>query len=96
MMRIQKNKSDSAAEKGGIKSGNIITKFDGVSVKSMSELKNRLTYYKAGETVSVTLMVQENNEYTEKEISVTLGKKPESVKEQDKMQSNPNINIFGE
>lgn len=79
---------DSGAEKGGLKSGNIITKLDGVSVKSMSELKNRLTYYEVGETVKLTIMVQENNEYTEKEISVTLGEKPESLKEQDKKQSN--------
>lgn len=79
---------DSGAEKGGLKSGNIITKLDGVSVKSMSELKNRLTYYEAGETVKLTIMVQENNEYKEKELSVTLGEKPQSVKEQDKKQSN--------
>ena len=33
---VEKN---SGAEKGGLKSGNIITKLDGVTVKLMSELK---------------------------------------------------------
>ena len=39
----------SAAEKAGLKEGMIITKFDGTSVKSMSDLKAQLAYYAAGE-----------------------------------------------
>ena len=52
---------DSPAEKAGLAKGSIITKFDGQTVKSMSELKSLLTYYKAGETVNVIAMTQSNN-----------------------------------
>ena len=45
----------SAAEKAGLKEGMIITKFDGTSVKSMSDLKAQLAYYAAGETVNLTV-----------------------------------------
>ena len=64
---------DSPAEKAGLPKGSIITKFDGQTVKSMSELKTLLTYYKAGETVNITAMVQSNDGYTEQTYSLTLG-----------------------
>lgn len=64
----------SAAADAGIAKGYIITKFDGKSVRSSSDLQTLLTYYKAGETVTVTVMVPDNSEYEEKEILVTLSK----------------------
>lgn len=67
-----------AAAKAGIKKGYYITKFDGKSVSSPSELADLVTYYKAGEKVTVTVQVPEDGEYKEKEIQVTLGKKIES------------------
>lgn len=66
---------DSPASAAGLTKGNIITKFDGQTVKSMSELKTLLTYYKSGETVDIIAMVQGSDGYTEKTFSLTLGTK---------------------
>ncbi len=63
-----------AADKAGIPKGCIITKFAGISVKSMSDLKEQLTYYKAGEKAEVVVMTQNGKgEYVEKTYEVTLG-----------------------
>ena len=51
----------------------MITHFDGVRVTSIENLKNRLQYYAAGETVELTVQVIEGNQYVEKTVEVTLG-----------------------
>jgi len=66
---------DSPAMAAGLSKGNIITKFDGQTVKSMSELKTLLTYYKSGETVTIIAMVQGSDGYSEKTFTLTLGTK---------------------
>lgn len=66
---------DSAAEKAGLKKGDIITKFDGNSIKSMEDLQGILQYYAAGDTVDMTIQSANNGEYEESKISITLGKK---------------------
>lgn len=69
--------SGSAADNAGIKTGDIITAFNGESVSSMSELKTDLQYYKAGTTVKVTIERSNGkNGYTKKVVSVTLDKAP--------------------
>lgn len=66
-----------AAEKAGLSKGTIITAFEGSSVSSMDSLKGQMAYYKAGETVTITVQVPENNgEYTESKVEVTLTKAP--------------------
>lgn len=62
-----------AAESAGIASGNILTSFDGQEITSISQLKDLLQYYKAGEGVQVTLQVPGGNGYEEKTVSVILG-----------------------
>ena len=63
------------AEKAGLTKGNVITAINGTRVESMDALKNELEYYAAGETISVTVSIPENNgEYSEKTVDVTLGK----------------------
>ena len=47
--------NDSPASQGGMSETDIITAFDGESVNSMEDLQDLLRYYKAGETVSVTV-----------------------------------------
>jgi serine protease Do len=64
---------DSPAKEAGLVKGIIITKFDGQTVKTMSELKTLLTYYKAGETVNLTAQVPSSNGYTEQTYTITLG-----------------------
>ena len=65
--------SGSAAEKAGITSGSVITKFDGKSVTDIESLQDLLQYYKAGETVELTLQVPDSDSYKEKTVSITLG-----------------------
>ena len=67
----------SAAEKAGMIKGDIISKFDGLTISSYDELVNNLEYYAAGETVTIIVMRAENGEYKEVELSVTLDKKPD-------------------
>jgi len=64
----------SAAEKAGLKKGDIITKFDGTSVSSLAELKEQLSYYEEGEEVQVTYSAVSEGEYTEQTAAVKLGK----------------------
>ena len=65
----------SAAYNAGIVKGDIITSFDGQSVKSMEELKDLMQYYAAGTTVEVTVKQGSANGYVEKKVTVTLGRK---------------------
>ncbi len=62
-----------AAEAAGIQKGCIITALNDEKVGSMDELKELLTYYAAGETVTVTAAVPgDNGEYVEKTYEVEL------------------------
>ncbi len=67
---------DSAAHSFGLSVKSVITHFDGVRITSTSNLKKRLCYYAAGETVVITVQVYENNTYTEQNVSITLGNMP--------------------
>ena len=66
---------NSAAKEAGIEVGDIITKLDEVKISSRSDLLNRMKYYEAGETVTVTVQRFEDNGYQEKQFEVKLGKK---------------------
>ena len=66
---------DSPAAKAGLQVGDIITAFDDVQVTTMDELKDRLQYYKGGETVEMKVQSAANGAYTEKTVSITLGLK---------------------
>lgn len=68
----------SAAESAGIKQGDIITKFDGKDVKTMSSLKNRISDYTSGTQVEVVLERSDNGVYQQQTIQVTLGTKPQA------------------
>lgn len=62
------------ADKAGLSKGSIITEMEGITIDSMSTLKDQLQYYKVGETVELKVQVPNaRGEYTEKEVSVTLG-----------------------
>ena len=66
---------DSAAQKAGIRDGDIIVKLDKTGIGSKSELLDRMQYYAAGETVDVTIKRAGSNGYEEKVIQVELGRK---------------------
>lgn len=63
----------SAAEQAGFKKGDIITKFDGITISSRDDMLDRMNYYEAGETVDVVLSSANNGEYQERTVSITLG-----------------------
>ena len=67
-----------AAANSDLKEKDIITKFDGQSVTNMEELKQMLTYYEGGSTVSLTVQSLVNGSYVEHEVQITLGTKPVS------------------
>lgn len=96
---------NSPAGTAGLTKGDIITKFDGQTVKSMSELKTLLTYYKAGGTINVTAMVPGSNGYTEQAFSLTLASKdvfgsdantPDQTQGSESTVSQPNGNEQGQ
>ena len=68
----------SPAADAGITKGFVITGLDGKSVTTIEQLKEYLTYYKAGETVKLTVQEQGSNGYTEKTIEVKLGTQSEA------------------
>jgi len=66
----------SAAYNAGIKSGDIIVEFNGVPVKTFSELETEKNKYKAGDTVMLKIYRFEGNDVTKGKylnIEVTLG-----------------------
>lgn len=81
---VQNVSDDSPAEEAGIKAYDVITKFDGQTVNSMSALQSLLDYYKAGEKVTITISRNNGNGYAEKELTIKLG----SSKVIENMQNN--------
>lgn len=65
-----------AAASSDLKEKDIITKFDGQSVKTMSELKNMLLYYAGGDSVELTVQSLQDGQYVERQVVITLGTRP--------------------
>ena len=65
----------------------IITEFAGKSVVSIDQLVNYLQYYEPGEEVEVVLQVPDGESYTEKTVTVTLGKNENKDKSESKDES---------
>ena len=67
-----------AADKAGIKKGDIVVKLDGQKVSGKNDLVDKLQYYESGETVEVVIARANNGEYKEETVEVTLVSKPAS------------------
>ena len=68
--------SGSPAEIAGISAGDVITKFEGNNVSTMSGLKEKLALKKANTKVKITFKrANQSGTYEEKTVTVTLGKK---------------------
>lgn len=65
-----------AAANSDLREKDIITKFDGQTVRTMADLKSMLTYYEGDSTVDLTVQSLENGEYVERTVTITLGFKP--------------------
>ncbi len=64
--------SGTGAETAGLVRGNIMVAFDGVTIQNQEELTKQMQYYKAGESVEITIMVNSANGYQQKNVTVTL------------------------
>ena len=73
---VYKITEDSAASRSTLREKDIITKFDGQTVRTMEDLKEMLTYYEGGDTVNLTVQSLENGQYMERTVEITLGTKP--------------------
>ena len=62
----------SSAEKGGLKSGDVIIEADGKTIKSMDELNEIKNSHQIGDEMKLKI----NRDGKEKEITLTLGEQP--------------------
>ena len=62
----------SAAEKAGLKPGDVIIKADGKDIKTMDELNEIKSSHKIGDEIKLVI----NRDGQEKELSITLGEQP--------------------
>ncbi len=66
------------ADNAGIQAGDVITAVDGNTVTGYDDLAGILQYYSAGTDVTVTFLRSSNGNWTEMEVTVTLGIYPTS------------------
>ena len=65
--------ANTGAEAAGLRKGDIITKFEGITIKSMEALQENMAYYGAGETVELTVArFNDNGAYDEIVMQVRL------------------------
>lgn len=67
---------DSPAEKAGLKSGHIIVGIDDIKIETIDDLLNVLEYSRPGDEIVLKVKERQDGKYVEKEINVTLGKRP--------------------
>jgi len=78
----------SPAETAGLQKGMVITGLNGKTISTIEALKSYLSYYKAGEKVTLTVNVQSTSGYTSKSVGVTLGTQSEAgISSQEETQS---------
>ena len=70
---VQEIEEGSAAEKAGMMKYDIIVKFDGQKVSTGEKLTETVGYYRAGETVTVTVQRLVNGAYETIDLELTLG-----------------------
>ncbi len=77
-----------AAELGGLLKGDIITSINDEEVSSSEDLINKLSYYQAGDTVTVSVLRKVGGSYQQTSVEVTLQSATDSgVSQQDSAQS---------
>ena len=69
---VSEVREKSAAEKAGLRTGDIITKVDDMEVDSVASLVRVMSYYHAGDEADVTVIRKETGGYAIREITVTL------------------------
>lgn len=69
---IRELDKNSALSEAGITEGSVITKLNGTSIKSWEDLVDEISYYEAGETVTVTVSSMGNGKYEDKGYDIKL------------------------
>ena len=72
---VRSVEEDGAAEKAGLRRGDVIVALNEVPVETMDELSEMLRYYPVDEIVDLEVMRYKDGEYQSQIISVKLGKK---------------------
>ena len=73
---VYKITENSAASESDLREKDIITKFDGETVRTNADLTKLLAYYKAGTEVTLTVQSLENGTYVERQVTLTLKHRP--------------------
>jgi len=66
---------DSAAQKAGMKQGDVIVEFDGKPVEKLAEFRNRVSLEAPGSTHDITVL----RDGKRKKLTITIGKLPEKA-----------------
>lgn len=96
---VESTEEGGGAANAGIQQGDIITKFDGITITSASDLSGMIAYYKEGEQIEVTYMRSNNGAYQEKTVTVTLTESKQAQEdkaqagEQEHRQETPEMEI---
>ena len=69
----------SPADKSDLLKGDIIVKFNGQGISLATDLQSVLQYYRAGETVTLTVKRLINGEYEDVDVELTLGERPKEL-----------------
>ncbi|MCR5304035.1 MAG: trypsin-like peptidase domain-containing protein [Lachnospiraceae bacterium] len=88
-----------AADNAGISEGDVITSIDGKSVTEASQLTGYLDYYKAGDTVKISVAHKADGYQNAEEVEVTLTTAPEDTgeaKEENGNEGRPDMGNGGE
>jgi serine protease Do len=70
---------DGAAAKAGVLVGDIITKVNDTEITASTQLRDKVTSYRAGTEITITIMRNNNGKFEEKQIVVTLEKNPQLI-----------------
>ena len=73
---VYKIMEDSVAAGSDLHEKDIITKLDGEKISNYADLAKLLTYYKSGDTVTLTVQSLVNGSYQEREVQLTLKQRP--------------------
>jgi len=74
--------SGSGAEEAGVTEGMIVTKFNGEDITSMDELKSKVSKCKVGDSVTLSVSVNDSGSYVSRDIVVVLGENTSAAEEQ--------------
>lgn len=80
------------AQKSGILPRDIITKVNDTDVTSMEAMQERISSYRAGTEVSITVQRLENGQFVEKELKVKLKKRSQVIQEDTTTSDNTDSN----